>query len=40
MKKFDLKAAGWDENPIVWERAEVIVETWLRKYKPTSLLCY
>ena len=24
MNEFDIKAAGWDQNPIIWERAEVI----------------
>jgi 2-polyprenyl-3-methyl-5-hydroxy-6-metoxy-1,4-benzoquinol methylase len=24
MNEFDLKAAGWDQNPIVWDRAEAI----------------
>jgi hypothetical protein len=24
MNEFDLKAAEWDNNPIIWDRAEVI----------------
>ncbi|MCX6325151.1 MAG: class I SAM-dependent methyltransferase [Bacteroidia bacterium] len=24
MNEFDIKAAGWDQNPIIWERAEAI----------------
>src|SRR5674476_480389 len=24
MNEFDLKAATWDQNPIIWERAEAI----------------
>jgi len=26
MNEFDLKAAEWDQNPIIWERAEVIAK--------------
>jgi len=24
MNEFDIKAAGWDQNPIIWKRAEAI----------------
>jgi len=24
MNEFDLKAGTWDQNPIIWERAEAI----------------